>query len=177
MANDDVRRAVDPTPVSNVSGSEPVKPLLATRFKLSFDGKGRCTTFRKDQADALEGGWVWLIEATNGMNDPLFVAPKVSPSSKVDVMKARRIIGDLVGHARFVEANFNVAYAHLHEAEAFLDSSPSSKVLTVIDPQDWEPCSPAYLSNGGCCDHVRLWCEAEKNHYHPRKRVVAKEGE
>ena len=54
-----------------------VKPLLATRFKLSFDRKGRCTTFRKDQAEALFGEWVWLVEATNGMNDPLYTATAV----------------------------------------------------------------------------------------------------
>lgn len=48
-----------------------IKPLFATRFKLSFDRKARCTTFRKDQAEKLEGQWVWLIEATNGMNEAL----------------------------------------------------------------------------------------------------------
>jgi len=46
-----------------------------------------------------------------------------TPVSRTSGMEARRIIGDLVGHARFVEANFNVAYAHLHEAEAFLDTT------------------------------------------------------
>jgi hypothetical protein len=50
----------------------PAKPLLATRFKLSFDRKGRCDSFRKDQANELIGEWVWLIEATDGMNYPLY---------------------------------------------------------------------------------------------------------
>lgn len=53
----------------------PVKPLLATRFKLSFNKAGNCTTFRRDQAEQLEGEWVWLINATNGMNDPLYATP------------------------------------------------------------------------------------------------------
>ncbi len=57
----------------------PVKPLFGTRFKLSFNQAGNCTTFRRDHAEQLEGEWVWLIEATNGKNDPLYAAaPPVS---------------------------------------------------------------------------------------------------
>lgn len=48
-----------------------VAPLLATRFKLSFNKVGNCTVFRKDQAEELDGRWVWLIDATDGMNYPL----------------------------------------------------------------------------------------------------------
>lgn len=48
-----------------------VDPLLKTRFKLSFNKAGNCTVFRKDQAEELEGQWVWLIDATDGQNDKL----------------------------------------------------------------------------------------------------------
>lgn len=60
-----------------------VAPLLGTRFKLSFNRSGNCTTFRRDQADQLDGEWVWLIEATNGMNDPLYLAPPARPATMV----------------------------------------------------------------------------------------------
>lgn len=66
--------------------AEPVAPLLATRFKLGFDNRGRCTTFRKDQAEKLEGEWVWLIDAANGKNDPLYTAPP-SIASRIEVLE------------------------------------------------------------------------------------------
>jgi hypothetical protein len=53
--------------------SEIVKPLCAHRFKLSFNKAGNCTTLKNFSED-LDGQWVWLIDATNGMNDPLFAA-------------------------------------------------------------------------------------------------------
>lgn len=55
---------------------EPVKPLFATRFKLSFNKAGNCTTFYPSQVDELHGQWVWLIDATDGMNDRLYPAPQ-----------------------------------------------------------------------------------------------------
>jgi hypothetical protein len=58
-------------PAAGEGSMKTVKPLLATRFKLGFNKAGNCTTFRKDQAAYLEGTWVWLIEATDGMNAPL----------------------------------------------------------------------------------------------------------
>ncbi|ANK73762.1 hypothetical protein FA04_14705 [Ensifer adhaerens] len=45
-----------------------------------------------------------------------------APDLLASLNEERRIIGDLVGHASFVEANFQIAYAHLHEAETFLAS-------------------------------------------------------
>lgn len=75
-ADDELRRVIASRAApSSDKQLEPLKPLLATRFKLSFDGKGRCTTFRKDQAEKLFGEWVWLIEATDGMNSTLYAAP------------------------------------------------------------------------------------------------------
>ncbi len=50
---------------------EIVKPLCAHRFKLSFNKVGNCTSLG-NFAKELDGQWVWLIDATDGMNDPLF---------------------------------------------------------------------------------------------------------
>lgn len=55
--------------------SEIVTPLLKTRFKLSFNKAGNCTTFYRSQAEELDGQWVWLIDASDGGNDPLYSAP------------------------------------------------------------------------------------------------------
>lgn len=54
-----------------------VEPLLKTRFKLSFNKVGNCTVFRKDQAEELFGEWVWLIDAADGKNDPLFASEAI----------------------------------------------------------------------------------------------------
>lgn len=51
--------------------SEIVKPLCAHRFKLSFNKAGNCTSLG-NFSEVLDGQWVWLIDATDGMNDPLF---------------------------------------------------------------------------------------------------------
>lgn len=56
------------------AGLPVVKPLCAHRFKLSFNKVGNCTTL-KNFAEELDGKWVWLIDATDGMNDPLYAPP------------------------------------------------------------------------------------------------------
>jgi hypothetical protein len=40
--------------------------------------------------------------------------------------------------------------------------------MTVIDEDQWEPCSPSYLDRGGRCDAPRVWDEAQQNHWHPK---------
>lgn len=80
----------------------PVKPLLGTRLKLSFDSKGRCTSFYKHQVEELHGEWVWLIEATNGMNSPLYTQPPAlvaQPAEPVQELRnhAWALIKDLDG--------------------------------------------------------------------------------
>ena len=58
--------------------AEPVAPLFRARFKLSFNSVGSCTTF-KHIAREIDGKWVWLIDATDGKNDPLYTHPKEAP--------------------------------------------------------------------------------------------------
>jgi hypothetical protein len=53
---------------------EPVPFLCRHRFKLTFNKSGNCTSLG-NFADVLDGQWVWLIEATDGMNDPVFAIP------------------------------------------------------------------------------------------------------
>jgi hypothetical protein len=70
-----VAEATDALPAAVAAMPGPaveVEPLLAPPVKLAFNKAGNCTTFRRDQAERLEGEWVWLIEATNGMNDPVY---------------------------------------------------------------------------------------------------------
>ncbi|MBP2843907.1 hypothetical protein J8655_00060 [Dickeya oryzae] len=42
--------------------------------------------------------------------------------------------------------------------------------LSVIDPDEWASCSPEYLKSRrhACSEAPRVWCEEEKNHYHPK---------
>lgn len=41
--------------------------------------------------------------------------------------------------------------------------------MTVIDPDQWEPCSPSYLARGGdCATAPRVWHEQQCNHWHPK---------
>ncbi|NKI74032.1 hypothetical protein Dpoa2040_001263 [Dickeya sp. CFBP 2040] len=42
--------------------------------------------------------------------------------------------------------------------------------LSVINPDEWTPCSPEYLKSRrhACSEAPRVWCEKEKNHYHPK---------
>lgn len=43
--------------------------------------------------------------------------------------------------------------------------------LTVIDPTEWEPCSPSWLERHphDCAVAPRVWSEAMCNHYHPKR--------
>lgn len=53
-------------------------------------------------------------------------------------------------------------------------AKPQPKGLTVIDPDAWEPCSPAWLQAGGCCATApRLWHAATNNHWHPKAQAPA----
>lgn len=46
---------------------------------------------------------------------------------------------------------------------------PDASAMRVIDPDQWEPCSPAYISAGGCCASApRVWNARDKNHWHPK---------
>lgn len=40
-----------------------------------------------------------------------------------ELSEAHARLGDLIGHARFVDVNFGISYAHLHEAEAVFMAS------------------------------------------------------
>lgn len=45
--------------------------------------------------------------------------------------------------------------------------------LTVIDTEQWEPCSPAWLERGGnCATAPRVWNVSSNSHYHPRLSPV-----
>lgn len=47
--------------------------------------------------------------------------------------------------------------------------APGPDVMHVIDPDQWEPCSPSYLSRGGCCATApRVWNVKGLNHWHPK---------
>lgn len=94
----------------------PVKPLLATRFKLSFDSQGRCTTFRKDQVEKLFGEWVWLIDATDGMNDPLYARPPAKPLDRDTEQKLREAL-------RFAASR------------SVLSSEQERRILTALAPE------------------------------------------
>lgn len=48
-----------------------------------------------------------------------------------------------------------------------LSTAPTT-VMTVIDPDQWEPCSSTYLGAGGQCSAPRVWNSSECNHYHPK---------
>lgn len=46
---------------------------------------------------------------------------------------------------------------------------PGPDAMRVIDPEQWEPCSPAYLAAGGnCACAPRVWDAKSKNHWHPK---------
>jgi len=48
-------------------------------------------------------------------------------------------------------------------------AEPVAAIMTVIDPDAWEPCSPAYLAAGGdCASAPRVWNALEMNHWHPK---------
>jgi hypothetical protein len=47
--------------------------------------------------------------------------------------------------------------------------APGPDAMRVIDPEQWEPCSPDYLRRGGCCASApRVWNAERLNHYHPK---------
>lgn len=47
--------------------------------------------------------------------------------------------------------------------------APGPDAMRVIDPDQWEPCSPSYLKRGGCCATApRVWHTTELNHWHPK---------
>lgn len=51
--------------------------------------------------------------------------------------------------------------------------APVAEPMRVIDPDEWEPCSPEYLNAGGKCSAPRVWNAAECNHYHPKLRAAS----
>lgn len=53
-------------------------------------------------------------------------------------------------------------------AAALSQAAEQPVAMTVIDPDAWEPCSPAYLSAGGSCDAPRVWSHTDRNHWHPK---------
>lgn len=54
---------------SNGSSHLALNPLCGHRFKLSFNKAGNCSSMG-NFANELDGQWVWLIDATDGMNNP-----------------------------------------------------------------------------------------------------------
>lgn len=47
--------------------------------------------------------------------------------------------------------------------------TPRAGAMRVIDADQWEPCSPSYLSRGGCCATApRVWNAEGLNHWHPK---------
>lgn len=73
----DCRRDIEAAASTECSA---VKPLLGTRFKLTFNKAGNCTNFYRSQREELEGKWVWLIDATDGVNKSLYSAPDTQAS-------------------------------------------------------------------------------------------------
>ena len=59
--------------------------------------------------------------------------------------------------------------------DTFLASKASEEVMTVINPEEWEPCSPEYLAAGGRCDAPRVWNPQTQNHWHPRRSAQAEQ--
>jgi hypothetical protein len=56
-----------------------------------------------------------------------------------------------------------------------LNAAPVASTLTVINPDEWEPCSPKYLQKhpGACATAPRVWYEERHNHYHPKNWPIA----
>lgn len=53
----------------------------------------------------------------------------------LNVEAIRRTLADLIGHAKWADVNFDISYAHLHEAEAVFSALSSQPV------SDGRPCS------------------------------------
>lgn len=58
--------------------------------------------------------------------------------------------------------------ARVDEAITPTEGEGEAPPMTVVNPDEWEPCSPEYLSRGGSCNSPRVWNEATGNHYHPK---------
>lgn len=56
--------------------------------------------------------------------------------------------------------------------DTFAAAKHDATVMTVINPEEWEPCSPEYLAGGGRCDAPRVWNPQTQNHWHPRLKRV-----
>lgn len=58
-------------------------------------------------------------------------------------------LGDLIGHARFVELNFDIAYAHLQEAVTLYErlSSPDHADAGKVEGDGWLPIESAPNNN------------------------------
>lgn len=55
---------------------------------------------------------------------------------------------------------------------AFRSEEQSPAPMTVIDIDQWEPCSPSYLSRGGNCGKApRVWDQHQCNHWHPKLQL------
>lgn len=50
---------------------------------------------------------------------------------------------------------------------------PDEMAMRVIDPDQWEPCSPSWLERGGDCGCApRVWNANDHNHWHPKIRSM-----
>lgn len=146
----------------------------------------------KDDTTQLPGpGYVSAGTIPSWMPDD--AAPSAPPSTDAageaaHVKEARRICRDGADSATHqlnrqerqwkpARADYEGLRNRLRNAERELDAalakpSPSpvaaGGAMTVIDPDQWEPCSPVYLKAGGSCDAPRVWNEQSKNHWHPK---------
>lgn len=59
---------------------------------------------------------------------------------------------------------------------AAIGAGGQAVAMTVIDPDEWEPCSPSYLSRGGSCSAPRVWNAAEGNHWQTRDAMLPMRG-
>jgi hypothetical protein len=72
---------------------------------------------------------------------------------------------------------YSVGYSEGYQDgwNAAMDATPPAastvqpvQEMTVVDPADWVPCTPEWISQGGDCDKApRVWNAKECNHYHP----------
>jgi len=66
------------------------------------------------------------------------------------------------GQARLLMAAYTAALAQA-------ETQPGREAMHVIDPDQWEPCSPDWLKRGGnCACAPRVWDHLDKNHWHPK---------
>lgn len=69
--------------------------------------------------------------------------------------------------------------AAMRDAIAKWDTPPAEQqAMTVIDAEQWEPCSPSWIARGGdCAAAPRVWNAATCNHWHPKAAPKAAPGE